>query len=54
MHMIDAVHYRDLNWLQWVKTYWGQDWNKPEIVYEFSNLREFKSTDGTDSGIYEG
>ena len=26
---------------------------KPEDVYEFSNDRKFKSTDRTDSGIYE-
>ena len=26
----------------------------PEDVYEFSNGRKFKSTDRTDSGIYDG
>ena len=31
----------------------GKDWNKPEVVYEFSNGRKFESTDNTDSGIYE-
>jgi hypothetical protein len=29
------------------------DHYKPEDVYEFSNGRTFKSTDNTDSGIYE-
>jgi len=27
---------------------------EPEVVYEFSNERKFKSTDRTDSGIYDG
>lgn len=49
----DGPHVRDLNWLQWVKTYWGIDWNKAEVVYQFSNDRQFQSTDNTDSGIYE-
>ena len=26
---------------------------KPDVAYEFSNDREFESTDHTDSGIYE-
>lgn len=26
----------------------------PEDVYEFSNERKFKSTDRTDSGVYDG
>lgn len=30
-----------------------EDVDKPEDVYEFSNGRKFKSTDDTDSGIYE-
>jgi hypothetical protein len=30
----------------------GEEANKPEAVYEFSNGREFKSTDKTDHGIY--
>jgi hypothetical protein len=53
--MTDTVvpHVRDLNWLEWVKTYWGSDWLKPEVSYEFSNERRFYSTDGRDSGIYE-
>ena len=27
---------------------------EPEDVYEFSNGRKFKSTDKTDSGVYDG
>ena len=30
------------------------DHYEPEDVYEFSNERKFKSTDKTDSGIYDG
>ena len=30
------------------------DHYEPEDVYEFSNERKFKSTDRTDSGIYDG
>ena len=30
----------------------GEDANKPEIVYKFSNGKEYKSTDNTNSGIY--
>ena len=29
------------------------EYDEPEVVYEFSNGREFKSTDRTDSGVYE-
>lgn len=28
--------------------------DEPEVVYEFSNGRKFKSTDDTSSGIYTG
>lgn len=27
---------------------------EPEVVYEFSDGKEFKSTDKTDHGIYDG
>ena len=30
-----------------------EDFRKPEDVYEFSNDRTFKSTDHSDSGVYE-
>lgn len=30
------------------------DHYEPEDVYEFSNERNFKSTDKTDSGVYDG
>lgn len=30
----------------------GEDANKPEIVYEFSNKREFKDS-GSNGGIYK-
>lgn len=44
---------RVLSWAAAVKKAWGDQWNKKETVYQFSNGREFKSTDHTDSGIYE-
>lgn len=31
----------------------GDDANKPDVAYQFSNNRKFDSTDKTDSGIYE-
>ena len=30
-----------------------KDWNKPEVVYEFSNGRQMVSTDRTESGVYK-
>ena len=32
----------------------GPSYNEPEVVYEFSDGKKFKSTDATDSGIYDG
>ena len=31
---------------------WGDQWLKPESVYEFSNGRKFESSDQSTSGIY--
>lgn len=30
----------------------GEDQKKPETVYQFSNGKEFKSTDDKETGIY--
>ena len=44
---------REIDYAAEVKKQWGKEWNKPEVVYEFSNGRKFESTDRTASGIYE-
>jgi hypothetical protein len=36
-----------------VKKAEGEDFNKPDIAYDFSNGSKKESTDKTDSGIYE-
>lgn len=47
------VRTRTLSWEEIVRKSWGKEWNKPEVVYEFSSGRKYESTDNTDSGIYE-
>lgn len=47
------VRFRTLSWEEMVKRAWGKEWNKPDVVYEFSNNRKFESTDSQDTGIYE-
>jgi hypothetical protein len=47
------IKMRDLDWAALVRQREGEAYNAKEVVYEFSNGREFKSTDSTDSGIYE-
>jgi hypothetical protein len=44
---------RILNWRDEVLKAWGADYNVPEVVYRFSQNREFKSTDNSDHGVYE-
>ena len=43
---------RLIDWNAEVRKEWGEEYTQPETVYEFSNGREFHSTDKTDSGIY--
>lgn len=43
---------RTLSWAAIVRRLWGDEWNKKETVYQFSNGREFKSTDYGTSGVY--
>ncbi len=50
--MATEVQTREFTMLELAQKYWGKDWNKPEVVYEFSNGRKFESTDAADSGIY--
>ena len=42
----------DRNWGAEVRRAWGEEYYKADTAYEFSNGREFKSTDASDSGIY--
>ena len=49
----NRVRFRTLDWAEICRKTWGKEWNEKEVVYEFSNKREFKSTDHTNSGIYE-
>ena len=41
------------DWAALVRQAWGPEFHEPDVSYKFSNGREFKSTDSTDSGIYE-
>lgn len=48
-----TVKTRDISWEQLARAAEGEDYNKEDVVYEFSNGKTFKSTDNTSSGIYE-
>lgn len=43
---------RTLDWAAAVREAWGPEFNAPDVVYRFTNNREFKSTDASDHGIY--
>lgn len=43
---------RPIDYAAQVRRAWGKKWKEPEVVYEFSGGRKFKSTDHTTSGIY--
>ena len=43
---------KTLDYAALVRKVLGEEVNKPETVYEFSDGREFKSTDKTNHGIY--
>jgi hypothetical protein len=44
---------RDIDWVALVKKVSGSDPPNQEVVYEFSQGRKFKTTDHTESGIYD-
>ena len=48
-----APNSRTLDWGALAKQAWGPSYYEPDVVYTFSNNREFKSTDGTDHGFYD-
>lgn len=43
-----------IDWAALVRKAWGPAFNEPDTAYQFSNGREFKSTDGNHGGIYDG
>lgn len=45
---------RTIDWAALVRRAWGPEFNQPDTAYQFSNNREFKSTDGMRGGIYSG
>ncbi len=47
------VTYTSRTILEMAQKAWGKDWNKPDVVYEFSNGKKYESTDMTDAGIYD-
>lgn len=48
----DPPNTKTLSWAAMVKKLWGDEWHKKETIYEFSDGREFKSTDADETGIY--
>lgn len=34
------------------KKYWGSEYHKPDVAYEFSSGKRYVSTDREESGIY--
>src|SRR5690349_5263857 len=49
---MSEVNTRIINWRDVVLEAWGDAYNVPETVYNFSGARKFQSTDGSDHGIY--
>ena len=47
------VTVRTTSWLDLAMRAWGAEWSAPDHrVYQFSNGREFDSTDQSNKGIY--
>lgn len=44
---------RTLDWASFVRAAWGVSFNEPDVIYQFSKGREFKSTDASDHGFYD-
>lgn len=51
MSTVETVKTRIINWAAEVRKEWGEDWNKPEPAYQFSNDRKFDDT-GDNHGVY--
>ncbi len=50
---LPPVTSRNFDWRQMVIAQWGEEWRKPEWVYEQSNGRRFDSTDYYTTGFYQ-
>ena len=55
---MSEVTTRILNWRDLVLKAWGEDYSVPETAYRFGvgagqSVREFKSTDNSNHGVYE-
>lgn len=48
-----APNSRTLDWGALAKQQWGPEYYQPDVIYRFSNGREFKSTDASDHGFYD-
>lgn len=44
---------RQINASAQVRQAWGSEYTKPDVAYQFSNGREFDSTDKRETGIYK-
>jgi len=49
--MSDETKWRTLDWAALVRQYWGPEFYERDVVYRFSNGREFKDT-REDGGPY--
>ncbi len=43
---------RILNWGAEVRKAWGDEYQKPDVAYEWSNGKKHESTDRTENGFY--
>jgi hypothetical protein len=50
--MSDNTTSKIIDWASLVRQYWGPEFWEPDVVYKFSNGREFKDT-GDNGGIYD-
>ncbi len=48
----NPVKFRDYDLASLARKAWGEEWNKPDIGYEFSNGRKFDNTDRRGGGPY--
>lgn len=48
-----SVMTKIIDWAAEVRKAWGPEWSEPDVAYQFSNDRKFKSTDGAGGGIYD-
>lgn len=48
------VKTRPIDWAALVRKAWGPAYYEPEPVYKMPNGREYKDTDQTDHGFYNG